>query len=106
MTLRITLIISAINPKGLELKAVNLDETKNIISVLETQKQKIDQIEDLPVHFHKISFWTILIYIIIAFIVFYAIYMYFIKKKKTQAPTNPAEEIRLGLQGIASTLKG
>lgn len=94
------------NPKKLEIASINLDETKNIINALNDQKQELNRIEEVPIHFNKISFWTIMIYILIAFAALYTIYRYLMKKKPSGTTTSQAEEIRLGIRDINSTLNG
>ena len=90
-------------PKKIHLSSINLDETRNFLSVLKNQKRKIDSLSDVPIYFGQTSFWTIMLYILIAFAALYALYRYKTKKGLPSTRTH-SEEIQRGLQEIHSAL--
>ena len=87
----------------MQLDASNLDKTRNFLSVLTNQKRKIDSLSDVPIYFGQTSFWTIMLYILIAFAALYALYRYKTKKGLPSTRTH-SEEIQRGLQEIHSAL--
>lgn len=70
------------NFKPLQIESVNLDEIKNVQNLLNNQKLKLNEISNTPIHFHKVSFYTILLYIVVALIIMFALYKYYCRKSK------------------------
>lgn len=79
------------NIKPLQLETINLDEIKSVHSVLNEQQNKLNNITEVPVHFHRISFYTILLYIILTIISFYVMYCY-VKKLRSSNIARRNEE--------------
>lgn len=78
--------------KPIKLNSINLDETKNVLQRLETERKNLNQIEPI-VHFHTISFWTILTYIIIAILILIFAFRIFRKYKHKIIPERNNVEI-------------
>ena len=78
------------NPPTLDLDVVNLKETKEITTLLEEQKKRINEIAT-PISIERISIWTILLYLFIIIMFIFAAYkMFLIKyfKKDSKTPEN------------------
>lgn len=80
------------NPPTLDLDVVNLKETKEIATMLEEQKKRINEMTT-PISIERISFWTILLYLLLIMIFIFAAYKlyknnYFKKSSKAQENDN------------------
>ena len=73
----------------LKLETLNLDNLNNVHSALELQKSKLDNITEFPIYIHRISLYTILIYVIIIFTCMYGIYRCCKKRTAGKASANP-----------------
>lgn len=78
--------------KPLEIETINLDDIKKVYSVLNDQKIKMDTIDEPPIHFHKTSFYTILLYILLTVIIICMLYRQYFRNKVPQLRRNPMEE--------------
>lgn len=62
----------SVNVKPLEIKYINLDDIKIIYDSLDSQKSQVESITDeIPIHFHKTSFYTVLLYVLLIIILIY-----------------------------------
>lgn len=73
--------IKSINSQPIILDAIQLDDLKSINTALAVQRNQIDNIDQSPIKFKTLSFWTILLYI--GFIVLLCVLtLEFMKKRK------------------------
>lgn len=84
-----------LNFKTLQLENINANNgLKTIFNAIENQKEKLDNLSDTPVHFQNISFYTIIIYLIMIFVAIYCLYYVYSKKKKnTRKPAMDPQDI-------------
>lgn len=67
---------SAANKQLVHLDTIDLNELNQVNSALNLQQQRINSISDFPVLHHNISYWTIILYIILSIAIIYICYMY------------------------------
>lgn len=86
------------NHKPAELATIDLDEFKHIQHTLDRQRDSLEETSELPIHFHKASFWTILLYALIIIFICSVTHVY-LKKRKNKKP-NPNEKPTSSTQNV------
>lgn len=79
--------------KPLEIETINLDDIKRVYSALDDQKINMDISNESPIHFHKTSFYTILLYVSLIIAILYTVYRQHFRKIHSRRSTgNPTTE--------------
>lgn len=92
-----------LNYTKIKLDTINLDETKNLISMIDNENIKLQKIEDQPIYYNKTSIYTVLLYTLIILIVLCCTFYYFVQKRKQRPSAQLQETIAMSANSVAKT---
>ena len=65
-----------LNIKEINLSAIDLEDTNGLQLLLKMQKERLNNLDNVPIHFNSISVYTVILYLVLCFIVIYLFYYY------------------------------